>query len=312
MNVAIHPLDQHDLLEADRIFRLAFGTFLGLPDPLSFRGDADLVHTRWRAAPAAGLGAYIDNALVGSNFATNWGSFGFFGPLSVRPDLWDQGIAQKLLTATMGLFEQWGTRQVALFTFPQSPQHIALYQKFGFWPQYLTSVMSKPVGCTTSVGHWLRYSAVPVHARETYLSTCRALTHEIYPGLDVRREICAVFDQQLGDTVLIHDGTDLVAFAICHLGKGTEAGSGDAYVKFGAVRPGHGNVQFDHLLSTCEVLARAHGVENLIAGVNTARHNAYRMMIERGFRAFIEGVIMKRPNDLGYNRPDCFVIDDCR
>jgi len=135
MDITIRPLDQHDLPEAERIFRLAFGTFFGLPDPMSFMGDADLVSPRWRAAPAATLGAYLDNALVGSNVATNWGSFGFFGPLTVRPDLWDQGIAQRLLTATMELFRQWGTRQAALFTLPQSPKHLALYQKCDFSPQ---------------------------------------------------------------------------------------------------------------------------------------------------------------------------------
>ena len=53
MDITIRPLDQHDLPEAERIFRLAFGTFFGLPDPMSFMGDADLVNTRWRAAQAA-------------------------------------------------------------------------------------------------------------------------------------------------------------------------------------------------------------------------------------------------------------------
>lgn len=313
MDITIRPLDQHDLPEAERIFRLAFGTFLGLPDPMSFMGDADLVNTRWRAAPAATLGAYLDNALVGSNVATNWGSFGFFGPLTVRPDLWDQGIAQRLLTATMGLFTQWGTRQAALFTFPQSPKHIALYQKFGFWPQYLTPVMSKPVGRATTAERWSTYSEIPLHARETCLAACRALTHAIYPGLDVQCEIRAVVEQQLGDTVLIHDGTDLVAFAICHLGRGSEAGTGAAYVKFGAVHPGPGAAQsFDRLLAACEALASVRGIEQLVAGVNTARHDAYRMMLERGFRTFLEGVAMQRPKEPGYNRPDCFVIDDWR
>ena len=152
-----------------------------------------------------------------------------------------------------------------------------------------------------------------MHARETCLTTCRALTHAVYPGLDVGGEIRAVAEQQLGDTVLMHDGTDLVAFAICHLGRGSEAGTGAAYVKFGAVRPGPGAAQsFDHLLAACEALASARGIAQLVAGVNTARHDAYRMMLERGFRTFLEGVAMQRPNEPGYNRPDCFVIDDWR
>jgi len=35
-------------------------------------------------------------------------------------------------------------------------------------------------------------------------------------------------------------------------------------------------------------------------------------MTEAGFRTFLTGVAMQRPNAAGYNRPDCFVLDDWR
>lgn len=72
MNVLVKALPEMDLAEADRTFRIAFGTFLGLPNPIEFFGDADYVRTRWRADPSAAFGAYLGNALVGSNFATRW------------------------------------------------------------------------------------------------------------------------------------------------------------------------------------------------------------------------------------------------
>ena len=143
VEVSVRPLREGELGEADRIMRLAFGTFLGLPDPLAFMGDAGYVRNRWRADPAAALAAEVGGELVGSNFAANWGSVGFFGPLTVRPDLWDRGVARRLLESTMALFERWGTRHAGLFTFPQSPKHLGLYQAFGFWPRFLTPVMSK-------------------------------------------------------------------------------------------------------------------------------------------------------------------------
>jgi hypothetical protein len=96
-SVSIRPLKENELEEADRIFRLAFGTFLGLPDPLMFLGDAGYVRTRWQADPASAFAAEVDGELVGSNFATNWGSVGFFGPASVRPDLWDKGVGVRLV-----------------------------------------------------------------------------------------------------------------------------------------------------------------------------------------------------------------------
>ena len=37
-DVSVLPLREDDLPVADRIMRLAFGTFLGLPDPQTFNG----------------------------------------------------------------------------------------------------------------------------------------------------------------------------------------------------------------------------------------------------------------------------------
>ncbi len=313
MKVEIRRLEERDLPEADRIFRLAFGTFLGLPDPASFMGDADLVRTRWRADPSAALGAYSDGVLIGSNFAANWGSFGFFGPLTVHPDLWNQGVARALLEPTIALFERWRTRQAGLFTFAQSPKHIALYQRFGFWPQYLTPVMSKAIAPAAESETGSRFSDLPAHDRAACLADCRALTGAVYPGLDLRREIEAVADQAIGDTVLIRDGGTLAAFAICHVGAGSEAGGGSAYVKFAASHPGpSAALHLGRLLSACEGFARARGAKQLVAGANAARHGAYRLLMERGFRTFLQGVAMQRPNDPGLNRPDCFVLDDWR
>src|SRR5262245_58527894 len=101
VEIVVRPLLQDDLAEADRIVRLAFGTFVGLPDPMAFMGDAAYVRPRWIADPAAAFAAEIGDELVGSSFATNWGSFGYFGPLTVRPDLWDRGIAKRLMEAMM-------------------------------------------------------------------------------------------------------------------------------------------------------------------------------------------------------------------
>ena len=96
-DVSVRPLREGDLSEADRIIRLAFGTFLGLPDPMTFMGDAGYVRTRWVAAPDAAFGAEVDGKLVGSNFATNWGSVGSSGPLTAEPDLWNKGIGSRLM-----------------------------------------------------------------------------------------------------------------------------------------------------------------------------------------------------------------------
>ena len=50
-------------------------------------------------------------------------------------------------------------------------------------------------------------------------------------------------------------------------------------------------------------MASSEKLSCLIAGVNTARREAYRQMLARGFRAELLGVAMEKPNEAGYNRP---------
>src|SRR5437588_12202448 len=140
VQVDVRPMGEADLPEADRIMRLAFGTFLGLADPTTFMGDADYVRTRWAAEGTVALAAEVDGRLVGSNFVTRWGSVGFFGPLTVRPELWDKGVARRLLDATMPIFDDWGVTHRGLFTFGHSTKHVSLYQRYGFLPRLRTPV----------------------------------------------------------------------------------------------------------------------------------------------------------------------------
>lgn len=314
LEITVRPLREDDLPAADRIMRLAFGTFIGLPEPEAFMGDADFVRTRWLADPSAAFAAEVDGELVGSNFATSWGSVGFFGPLTIRPDFWDRGVGKSLMQPVVELFDKWGTKHAGLFTFPHSQKHVGLYQRFGFWPRFLTALMSKPVAARAGGAiQWSRFSEVQPGERDETLNACRELTSAIYEGLDVAREIRAVADQKLGETVLLWGDGKLAGLAVCHCGAGTEAGSGACYVKFGAARPGaDAEREFERLLDACEELAAAHSAQRLVAGVNTARHEAYRRMLARGFRTGTQGVVMERPNEAGYNQPGVYLIDDWR
>jgi predicted N-acetyltransferase YhbS len=319
--IEIRPLREADLGAADRIFRVAFGTFLGLSRPEEFAGDADYVRTRWRADPQAAFAAERDGELVASNFVTTWGSVGFFGPLTVKPELWDQGIAKQLLQPTIELFERRGTRLEGLFTFAHSAKHVGLYQSFGFWPRFLTAVMSNPVEASPSASSGSKtdakavstFSASTVSERRHTLEACRALSGAIFEGLDLGHEIEAVLEQELGDTVLVWSDSRLAAFAVCHCGPRTEAGSGACYVKFGAVRPGPAAPpEFERLLDACESLARSRELGKLVAGANAGRPEAWAALHARGFRTELQGVAMQRRNEPGYNRPGVFVIDDWR
>jgi GNAT superfamily N-acetyltransferase len=310
--ISVRQLRENELPTADQIMRIAFGTFMGLADPASFMGDAAYVRTRWKADPTSAFAAEIDNEIVGSNFATNWGSVGFFGPLTIRPDLWDKGVGGRLMEPIIDCFDRWRIRHAGLFTFAHSSKHLGLYQKFGFFPRFLTAVLAKPVQANGHASTWTKFSDSSDGAKSS-LEACRDVTDAIFAGLDTTCEIQAVADQKLGDTVLLWSESKLSGFAICHCGAGTEAGSGVCYVKFGAVHPGKGAERdFNRLLYACEEFAAAQGASRLLLGINTARENAYRQVLARGFRVDFLGLSMAKPNEAGYNRPDVYLIDDWR
>jgi GNAT superfamily N-acetyltransferase len=271
----IRRLRENDVPEARRIFHLAFGTFLGLDDPMEFWPDRDYVRTRYVTDPSSALAAEVAGELVGSNFAANWGSVGFFGPLTIRPDYWDRGVAKRLLERTMQIFEKWGTKHAGLFTFAQSVKHVSLYQKFGFWPRFLTAVMSAEVRPIAKVQGWTRYSELSEGDRIELLRAARGLTNAIYDGMDVTTEIRAVATQELGETVLLWDDSKLSGLAVCHCGGNTEAGNDTAYIKFAAVRSGNKAAElFDRLLDACRSFAMSRRLKRIEAGVNLARHEA--------------------------------------
>jgi flavin reductase (DIM6/NTAB) family NADH-FMN oxidoreductase RutF len=122
----VRALEEGDLGAADRIMRVAFGTFLGLPDPSTMFGDAEFVRTRFRAAPDCAWAAEVDGKVVGSVFAARWGTFGALGPLTTHPSVWDGGVGRRLLDPVIEAFDRWGLRQAGLFRFPDSPKHVGL------------------------------------------------------------------------------------------------------------------------------------------------------------------------------------------
>lgn len=301
MSVSIIPLREDHLPQAERIFRVAFGTFLGLPDPTQFAADQDYVRARFRAPHVAAFAAERDGELVGSNFVTRWGSTGFFGPITVRPDLQGQGIAKALLEPAVAQFDAWGTTCATLFTFPHSPKHVGLYRSFGFHPRFLTPLMAGPPRAGAAPR---RFGALDTEDRAIALADCRRVADAAWPGLDLTAEIETTQALGLGETVLVDGG-----FAVCHHGPRSEAGAGNLYLKFAAATDA---AAFARLLDAAESLAAALGLSTVLAGVNTAREEAWAGLVSRGWRTVFQGVAMHRGNVAGTCRPGCYVLDDWR
>lgn len=327
----IKALDTSHLPEIEALVRVAFAKHIGIADPNLFNSGASLT-SRFAVAADGAFGTFIDNKLVAAIFCTPWGSFGFFGPLVVLPEYWGSGLAQALIAKADQFFIDRNIDLAGLYTFSNSPKHLALYQKFGYWPKQLTVLMSKevsqdlsldfskhPVSTAAVKRQSTLFSQLDSAGQKAHLQSARLLCDGIYPGLDLSVEINAVASCKIGETIFIESESEserdskndcaTVGFAVCHYGHGSEATSNSCYIKFAAAS---NDEQFSRLLSECLKLSSEVGVTHILAGINTARHEAYKTMLENGFKIKVVGVAMLRAQHDGFNRPGVFVIDDWR
>ena len=312
-HVRIGLLRESEIAEAGRIMRLAFGTFIGLANPLDFMSGREFFWPRWRSPHIKILAARDGGRLIGTIMATRWGSFGLLGPLAVSPDYWNRGLAQRLFAAAVRVLDRWGVRQSGLFTFSNSPMHICLYQRYGYWPGYLTAIMKRAPAApmrrpTRGAKAPVLLSVLTRSERELAIASCAKLTNRVERGLDLSDEIRAVVKQRTGEVLLVHERNSMGAFAVCMHGPGTEGGEKLCYVKFAAASSGE---RFERLLDSIDALALTHGVE-VEAGVSTACVDAFDRMRSRGYRLENLGVAMQRPHGEGFTRPGAYVLGDWR
>ncbi|HEY3916934.1 MAG TPA: GNAT family N-acetyltransferase [Stellaceae bacterium] len=312
MSLAIRPLEAADVDAADKVRRLAFGTYFGFADPLTFSGTAQLIGARRQAWPDGALVAEQDGAIVGLAISSRWGSVGIFGPLAVHPQQWRGGVARRLLDAMMPVYDRWNCRAAALFTFPASLTHVGLYQAYGFWTRSLTAVVSRPVTAASPVPQARSLSAAGAE-RGDLIAQCAALTDDFFSGLDLRDEIAIVVAHPTSDAIVLTEGSRVTGFAICHCGAGSEADSGAVYIKFAAARRGPTAAQdFQRVIDAANDFAQRRGAKQLNAGVNMGAMEAYRLMRGTGFRTVMHGIAMHRPWIEIYDRPDVFALEDWR
>ena len=123
----------------------------------------------------------------------------------------------------------------------------------------------------------------------------------------------AVDNQHLGDTVLIWDGA--AACWICCLPRRSRNRSRQRELLYQIWRRAERSQCSTGIspIARCgREFGRARDAKTLSAGVNLARLDAYREMLEAGFRATSQGVAMEGNGAVGYNRPDVFLMDDWR
>jgi hypothetical protein len=95
VDVVVRAAREEDLARADALLRAAFDAFTGRSDHLR---DGDPLRSRWRTGPERVVVAELDGRVVGSNVITVRGRTGWFGPLSVDPQLGGAASRTRWLT----------------------------------------------------------------------------------------------------------------------------------------------------------------------------------------------------------------------
>ncbi len=324
--IKIRRVRKGDLSKVRDVIEQAFGDFyerqLGTR-PRQVFGGAQYVHHRWLMEP---WGCFVaeegDGKIVGAAVAVIWGSVGLVGPIAVLTTYQNQDIGQQLVKATQGFFDENRVTLQGLATYPSSPKHLLLFQKFGYKPKGLLAVAGKPLDRreiiqATQPGKpavsTRRFSTLEESKKKASMQRLRRITNSIYRGLDLAKEVEIVDGLALGDTLLLERGRELIGFAIYHMPGVSEAPQGSLYVKFLAIDFRHRKPEHFHaLLAALEELAHAAGLQRVIAPVYTSYWTAYQGLLERGYVIDFTMVRMKRGKIEEYERPTDLVLDDWR
>jgi len=196
--IKIRRVRKGDLSKVRDVIEQAFGDFFERQvgtRPRQVFGGAQYVHHRWLMEP---WGCFVaeegDGKIVGAAVAVMWGSLGLVGPIAVLTNYQNQDIGQQLLTACQEFFDENKATLQGVGTYPYSPKHLVLYQKFGYKPKGLVAIMAKHLdrremvhatkGAKPGLGV-RRYSSLEETRKKPAMLKFRRITNSIWRGMDV-------------------------------------------------------------------------------------------------------------------------------
>jgi ribosomal protein S18 acetylase RimI-like enzyme len=324
--IKIRRVRKGDLSKVRDVIEQAFGDFyerqMGTR-PRQVFGGAQYVHHRWLMEP---WGCFVaeegDGKIVGAAVAVLWGTLGLVGPIAVLTSYQNQDIGQQLLQACQEFFDENRATLQGLASYPYSPKHLLIYQKFGYRPKGLVVITTKSLdrregaGAAKAARPGLgvrRYSALEESRKKQVMLRLRRITNALWRGMDLGKEVEIVDGLTLGDTLLLDKGRDVVGFAIVHLPPNSEAPHGSAYVKFLAIDPRHRKPEYFHaLLGAVEEMAAEAQLQRVVAPAYSYYWAAYQGLLERGYSVDFTMVRMKRGKQETEEDPNDLVLDDWR
>jgi GNAT superfamily N-acetyltransferase len=239
----------------------------------------------WRfAITDAEAGAMIwrnaRDGIAAFNMVHRSGVEGWMGPLAVHPDYQGQGIGKMIVSSGIEWLKKNGAKVIGLETMPRTMDNVGFYSALGFNPGHLTVTVT-----LEAVRAGLQATAISTlnpHERELALRQCRHLMDQLAPGYDYTREIILTAQHQLGDTLFVRKGNDILSFAVCHSvplveGRATE----EIRVLKMVART---EADFDQLATQLCAHARVKGSKRVAIRVQGHYSDVYRRLMSRGAR----------------------------
>jgi GNAT superfamily N-acetyltransferase len=220
------------------------------------------------------------DGIAAFNMVHRSGVEGWMGPLAVHPDYQGQGIGKIIVNTGVEWLKQRGATVIGLETMPRTMDNVGFYSSLGFTPGHLTVTVT--LDAARSGIQSTLMSALNPHERELAMRQCRQALQQLIPGYDYMREIVLTAQHELGDTVFVRKGGDVVSFAIYHSVPLVEGRATEEMRVLKMVA--RSEVDFDHLVTQLCAHARAKGGRRVAIRVQGQYSGVYRRLMARGAR----------------------------
>ena len=203
------------------------------------------------------------------------------GPLAVRPDRQAAGAGKTVVQTAVDWLVEQGVTTLGLETMPRTVDNIGFYSRLGFTPGRLTVTMTNDIATRGHRAPTL-LSQRPPAERATTLAACRALVEALAPGTDYTRELELTAELGLGDTAFVEGKGGVEAFVLWHSVPLAEArGPDEVRILKLAARDERA---FTAGVAAAEAAAARAGIRRVSFRCQTTYEDAYRRLIERGYR----------------------------
>jgi GNAT superfamily N-acetyltransferase len=239
----------------------------------------------WRFAIADAEGGAMvwrddRGSIIAFNIAHRSGTEGWMGPLAVHPDHQGHGIGKSVVIAGVEWLKRHGARVIGLETMPRTMDNVGFYSSLGFTPGRLTVTLT--LEGVRGRQQAKLFSALDESQRIDALGKCLGLIEACAPGYDYSREIALTDSHGLGETLLIENGGEVRAFAICH---GVPLVQGRVREEIRVLKlVARTAADVDELVTQLCTYTRAVNAKRIAVRVQSEYDEVYRAVIQRGAR----------------------------